>query len=107
MQESAGPLHGETCICFGCKALRRKLARLEEWEPRVRVSSDETAEHIETLLGAGWRRIEMPGRRACRRPSSRRRSGGVPTLEETTAERILGLTVESEIPIDARAIHIY
>lgn len=53
------PHHGPTCICYACRRRRRRLEREALIEPRRLVDSTEVAEHIETLLDAGWKRIAI------------------------------------------------
>jgi hypothetical protein len=58
-QISRGGHHGPTCICYTCRRRRAKLAREALIERRILVASVEAAEHIDSLLAAGWKRIEI------------------------------------------------
>ncbi len=87
--------HTQTCICRRCHARRRKLEREALKVPQCRVWSDEVAAHIERLLGAGMRRVEIARAAGLSPAVITKASKCGNTIDGQTAQKILELEAVS------------
>ena len=83
--------HGPGCFCHNCQGRQRRQAREALRQPRVIVPTDQTAQHIASLLAAGWTRSAIAHSAGVSGALITKASRAGNGLNESSAEAILAV----------------